>query len=146
MNPTMQEDHATNLGHSGVLSQPLAIDSVRAEGFTLFDKTLGVPCHPLRFRQFHRLRKLSYESRMTVTPLHIILIGRLLPLLRIAICKTGVVHRRDVAKVAHDIHHFVIAKQAHDSPAGLWRFLSSDIIRSITSRGFGPRSRRSPTW
>src|SRR5246127_3455441 len=60
---------------------------------------------------------------MTVTPLHIILIGRLLPLLRIAIRKTSVVHRRDVAKVTHDIHHFVIAKQAYYAPAGLWSFL-----------------------
>src|SRR5438552_18481070 len=98
MNPTMQEDHATNLGHSGVLSQPLAIDSARAEGFTLFAKTLGVPCHPLRFRQFHRPRKLSYESRMTLTPPHIILLGRLLPLLRIATRNTRLVHRRYVAK------------------------------------------------
>src|SRR2546429_9736531 len=85
--------------------------------------TLVVPAYPLRVRHSQRLRKLSYESRMSMTTLHIILIGSLLPLLRIAICKTGVVHRRDVAKVAHDIHHFVIAEQAHDSPAGLWRFL-----------------------
>src|SRR5207247_6958979 len=110
MNPTMQEDHATNLGHSGVLSQPLAIDSVRAEGFTLFNKTLGVPCHPLRFRQFHRLRKLSYESRRTVTPLHIILIGRLVALLRIAICKTGVVRGREGGRGAHDMDHSVVDK------------------------------------
>src|SRR5436189_6340839 len=108
MNPTMQEDHATNLGHSGVVSQPLAIDSVRAEGFTLFDKTLGVPCHPLRFRQFHRLRKLSYESRMTMTRLHIILIDRFLPLLSIDVCETGVVHRRYVEMSVHCMQRFWI--------------------------------------
>src|SRR5438309_12103929 len=107
MNPTMQEDHATNLGHSGVLSQPLAIDSVRAEGFTLFDKTLGEPCHPLRVRQFHRLRKLSYEGRMTLTQLHIILLVRLLPLLRIAICKTGAVHLRHDTHASSDNHYLV---------------------------------------
>src|ERR1700674_1710926 len=60
--------------------------------------------------------------RVTVAPFHVFLIGRSLALRRIAVCVSGVVLRRDIAKVSHDIHHLVIAQQADHSSPRLWRF------------------------
>src|SRR6266481_5773441 len=60
---------------------------------------------------------------MTTAPFHVLLIGRFLALRRIAVYVSGIVLRRDVTKVSHDIHHLVVAQQADHSSPCLWRFL-----------------------
>src|SRR5882724_10338397 len=60
---------------------------------------------------------------MTTAPFHVPLIGRFLALRRIAVCVSGIVLRRDITKVSHDIHHLVVAQQADHSSPCLWRFL-----------------------
>src|SRR6266478_5818491 len=60
---------------------------------------------------------------MTTSPFHVLLIGRSLALRRITVCVSGIVLRRDVTKVSHDIHHLVVAQQADHSSPCLWRFL-----------------------
>src|SRR5712664_1116818 len=60
---------------------------------------------------------------MGTAPFHVLLIARSPTLLGIFVCETGIVLRSDVAKVSHEIHHLVVAKQAHYSSPCLWRFL-----------------------
>ena len=60
---------------------------------------------------------------MTIAPFHVFLIGRFLALRRIAVGVSGVVLRRDIAKISHDIHHLVVAQQADHSSPRFRRFL-----------------------
>src|ERR1700682_1017040 len=60
---------------------------------------------------------------MILTPGHVFLKSICLSLFGLAIHETGVIPYRDVPKVTHEIHHFVVAQQAHDSAASLRRLL-----------------------
>ena len=109
LHSAVQEDHSANVGQSRVLSQPLSINPVRSVSFALLDVAYGVPRHPLRFSQFHGLRKLA-QKRCYGCLRHFLirLIARLLALLGLCVRETGVVHWGDVAQVPHDIHHLVV--------------------------------------
>src|SRR6266446_4673140 len=50
---------------------------------------------------------------MAAPPFHILVIRSSLPLLGIAVGKTGVVPGSDVTQVPHDIHHLVVTEQAY---------------------------------
>src|SRR6266403_953169 len=60
---------------------------------------------------------------MILTPGHVFLKSICLAFFGLAIHKTCVIPCSDVPKVTHEIHHFVVAQQAHDLAAGLRRLL-----------------------
>src|SRR5947209_16614557 len=110
MNSAVQEDPVADFSYSRMFAQPLTVGSVRTECFALLNEANRMACHPLRFGYFHRLRKLGYQGRVTTAPFDVLLIGGFPAPLGIAVCKTGIVLRSDVAKVSHDIHHLEIGR------------------------------------
>jgi hypothetical protein len=60
---------------------------------------------------------------MILTPGHVFLKSICLAFFGLAIHKTCVIPCRDVPKVTHEIHHFVVAQQAHDLAASLRRLV-----------------------
>src|SRR5207245_10648620 len=58
---------------------------------------------------------------MILAPGHVFLKSICLAFFGLAIHKTCVIPCRDVPKVTHEIHHFVVARQAHDLAARLRR-------------------------
>src|SRR5215470_13028114 len=59
---------------------------------------------------------------MFVSPFHVLGVGSFLPLLRIAVGETGIVHGIYVTQVTLDIHHLVVTEQAYYPAACLCRF------------------------
>src|SRR5215467_5956945 len=59
---------------------------------------------------------------MFVSPFHVLSVGSFLPLLRIAVGETGIVHGIYVAQVAHDIHDLVVTEQTYYPAACLCCF------------------------
>ena len=113
MNSAMQEDDSADFGHGGVLSQPLAIAPVRTESFPMLDETCRMARHPFGLGHLHRLGQLCQELRMALAPCRVFLIGRAPTFLGIALGEAGIVLGSYVAEISHEIHHLVIAQQAH---------------------------------
>src|SRR6185369_6700412 len=98
-----------------MFTKPLPVNSTGAKGLPLLNETGGMTRHPLSFRYFHRLRQFFEQLTVGVPPLHIVLVGGFLAPLRIRVGETGIVHWRDITKIAHDVHYFVVAEQANDT-------------------------------
>src|ERR1700692_3841569 len=100
-----------------MLSNPLSVLSIETEGYAIFQKSRRVCRHPSFFRaRQHGLFDGSQPFRAPRHTSRIFLVCCFPTFFGLTVRKCCIGLRRDVAKVAQNIHHLVVAKQGYDPP------------------------------